>query len=384
MPAPKPRRWFSLSLRTVMIGMTVVSVGFAWFLHHRREKTAEKERLKREFAGPGVSLGFCDHLFGWELSEDPFGDDSWWWLRPATVPKLIQIDLDTRYRLPSGVESIAREVPSVQVQMGLGRLLAPLHVLSAKTRSLHINGDSAFDEVICLAEAPNLQTFEGYAPCNANTLRDVFRHPHLEVVRLQASAEELSAVSASESLQIRSLELEFVWLKSRERRTTGEYAWLDSCIQLAEIHAIMPDEQFLAQVGTRIGGVERLHLEHLGSISALAAIADWTRLRELAIQPTNLDDSFFHQLGLLRAPLESLNIANFEAATATPAGWQALQGMTSLKRLTLYGVTLTEEHVAAIAGIPSLRELSVSSPPVDGDALALLNKVPHLKVMKAK
>jgi len=30
MPAPKRRRWLSLSLRTVMIGMTVVSVGFGW------------------------------------------------------------------------------------------------------------------------------------------------------------------------------------------------------------------------------------------------------------------------------------------------------------------------------------------------------------------
>ena len=44
MPAPNRRRWFSLSLRTVLIGMTVISVGFAWFLHHRREKIAERER----------------------------------------------------------------------------------------------------------------------------------------------------------------------------------------------------------------------------------------------------------------------------------------------------------------------------------------------------
>jgi hypothetical protein len=33
MPAPKRRRWFSLSLRTLLIGMTLISVGFAWFLH---------------------------------------------------------------------------------------------------------------------------------------------------------------------------------------------------------------------------------------------------------------------------------------------------------------------------------------------------------------
>jgi hypothetical protein len=33
MPAPKRRRWFSLSLRTLLIGMTLISVGFASFLH---------------------------------------------------------------------------------------------------------------------------------------------------------------------------------------------------------------------------------------------------------------------------------------------------------------------------------------------------------------
>jgi hypothetical protein len=32
MPAPKRRRWFSLSLRTVLIGVTVISVGVGWLL----------------------------------------------------------------------------------------------------------------------------------------------------------------------------------------------------------------------------------------------------------------------------------------------------------------------------------------------------------------
>ena len=41
MSGPKRRRWFSLSLRTLLIGMTLLSVLFAWFLHHRREKVAE-------------------------------------------------------------------------------------------------------------------------------------------------------------------------------------------------------------------------------------------------------------------------------------------------------------------------------------------------------
>jgi hypothetical protein len=41
MPTLKRRRWFSLSLRTVMMGMTLISVGFAWFLHHRWGKFVE-------------------------------------------------------------------------------------------------------------------------------------------------------------------------------------------------------------------------------------------------------------------------------------------------------------------------------------------------------
>lgn len=45
MSAAKRRRWFSLSLRTVM---TLISVGFGWFLYQRREKIAEKERLLKQ------------------------------------------------------------------------------------------------------------------------------------------------------------------------------------------------------------------------------------------------------------------------------------------------------------------------------------------------
>jgi hypothetical protein len=36
MPAPKRRRWFALSLRTVMIGITLISGLFGWLLHYRR------------------------------------------------------------------------------------------------------------------------------------------------------------------------------------------------------------------------------------------------------------------------------------------------------------------------------------------------------------
>src|SRR5258708_88865 len=67
MPAPKRRRWFSLSLRTLLIGVTVISVLFGWFLHHRGVKIAEKERLEAQFLDSGVHVAFEDDLLGWTV-----------------------------------------------------------------------------------------------------------------------------------------------------------------------------------------------------------------------------------------------------------------------------------------------------------------------------
>lgn len=104
--------------------MTLLSGVFAWFLHHRREKMAERKRLEKSNDAPLVRLAFEDSLLGWDF---PLGepvdirqvrplpnstgtqngnggmgvwggyelvyDDDYWWLRPCMCPELRSIDL---------------------------------------------------------------------------------------------------------------------------------------------------------------------------------------------------------------------------------------------------------------------------------------------------
>jgi hypothetical protein len=146
MPIPKRRRWFSRSLRTLLIGMTVISVGLAWFLHHRREKIAERERIEKRYD----AFDFGGSFFGWELPE------AWTWLVPLSVPEIRRANLSTEHPNTEEFLEFVRRASIVPVnrEHWLGDLT---RCFSSRTRELLVRGDFVQSQDLTdLSAAPRL------------------------------------------------------------------------------------------------------------------------------------------------------------------------------------------------------------------------------------
>lgn len=200
MPAPERRRWFSLSLRTVMIGMTVISVGFSWFLHHRQLKIAEPERIERKYD----AFGFGDSFFGWEVPE------SWSWLRPLSVPEIRRASLSTRHPNTEEFLEFVRRASSVRVnrEHWMGDLT---RCFSSRTRELHIWGDFVqAQDLTDLSAAPRLLKLQCEPPLSAAAVRAILSHATLEDVSLPATVVNRAALTNLSSTHVKRMTLEFM------------------------------------------------------------------------------------------------------------------------------------------------------------------------------
>jgi hypothetical protein len=182
MPAPKRRRWFSLSLRTVLIGMTVLSVGFWWFLHYRREKVAERGRIEAKYD----AFEFGESLLGWELPAAPAADssDPWKWLRFLATPEVRRVDLSTNDPNTEEFLSLVRQASVVRVnrEHWMGDVT---RCLSSNTRELDVwGGFLQSQDLTDLSAAPYLRKLHCEPPLSAAGVRAVLSHRALEDVSL--------------------------------------------------------------------------------------------------------------------------------------------------------------------------------------------------------
>jgi hypothetical protein len=398
MPVPKRRRWFSLSLRTVLIGMTVVSVGFAWFLHHRREKIAEKERLEREFSD-SVGLHFSDTFFGWDLpprrfsrtggAGSPLGMvDQWDWLRPMSVPVLRQVGVNLFAPIPKGLPELARHVPSIHIGVEIAgyrseqkfdEALALL--LSENTQELGILGEA--DDLTPLSQAPQLKRLE-CTRLTAASFATVLDHPRLEQVSCEVRGDELASLPSGTSSSLQRLAIRFDWPYQSPETTGGQYAWTERCSRLREIRATACDSSFLEAVGRELGGVESLHLRGVDAAS-LDQLPSWNRLRRLVLQLNSFEDRQLRAIGSIPGGLESLEIDGDYVDDIThpfsPQALAVLKRFGNLRRLRLDCCYLTKEHIAVLAELTQLEELSLEYNPLDDAAIAPLHRLPRLRTI---
>jgi hypothetical protein len=321
MPSSKRRRWHSLSLRTLMMGMTLASVWFWWYFHHRGSRVAEKARLQKLYGTlsgsvgserPAVELEFHDVLFAWELpNPEPRAGDPWWWLRPVTAPRLHSVDLYIGPGRPLTDEAVelARSVPCLRVRSSrlppdvLERLLTP------RTEELFLYPEVRADKLAVIGQAS-----------------------HLRVLSLRCPSD-----AAAQS---------------------SDCAWLQSCRELDTIYAEAHDPAFLAQIGHHLGGVERLHLISADQ-NILSGLADWRRLRYLSIEYVQFSDALLLPLEPLGPHLEKLEIYHGDVQKLTPAGLATIKSWHGLRSLKIGDGQLSAPHLTALAELPQLWQLSI-------------------------
>jgi hypothetical protein len=343
MAAPKRRRWYSLSLRTLMIGMTLASVWFWWYFHHRGGSVAEKERLQKLYGTlsgavgnerPAVELEFHDILFAWELpNPKPRAPDPWWWLRPVTAPRLHGVDLYIGRVRPLTDEAVelARSVPCLRVRSSNMPPNALQRLITAKTRELYLYPEVQAEKLAVITHAPQLRVLSLKCPSN---------------------------VAAQDS----------------------DCTWLQSCRELDTIYAEARDPAFLEQIGHQLGGVERLHLisadEHI-----LRGLAQWHRLRYLSIEYVQFNDALLTPLEPLGLHLERLEIYHGDVQRLTPAGLATLKSLPGLRSLQIGDGQLAAPHLAALAELPQLWQLAIRTQHLTPAELQPLRDLPQLQVV---
>lgn len=381
MPTPKRRRWFSLSLRTVLIGMTLISMGFAWFLHYRREKIAERDRLLKKLRSPS-SAYFVDSILGWDLPYEDPENDEWYALRLMAIPRVHGIKLSVGSSALPGddVLAMAREAREVELRQDRysPKLLA--NVLSTNTTDLSLTGNGLADQIVDIHYAPNLESVAYHGVIhNLNPVAAILDHPHLKRAHFGATAVLLSELRAQHQTKLQTLGITFPPSTDLALNDVpGDYAWLPACTQVKELHCVHPSNNFLSQVGRHLGGVSNLDLISDCLPEALGSLAGWGRLRHLSLRFCHVEDAVLANITMHLPQPESLEIEG-EKGGFTPDGLKPLQELPHLKRLALEQCCLTNEHIEVIAACSELRQLSLFGNSLDDQSLAPLSGLSRLE-----
>jgi hypothetical protein len=250
-------------------------------------------------------------------------------------------------------------------------------VISAQTRTLTIAGEVPTEEFVAVKDAPNLRELNCFNFALSETaLRAVLEHPRLEDASVAANTDDLADLQVAGRSNLQTLEVEFYVPTSK---SDGEYGWLGGCPRLKTIECTEPDPQFLVQVGRRLGGVSRLTLNGDGQAS-IDSLSQWRRLRHLSFYLCDTDDQLLLRISQILPDLESLEIFGW-AGMFTPDGFRSLKQLPRLRRLGLERCELTKEHVAVLATLSQVEELSLYDNPLDDTAVAPLGKLPRLKLL---
>src|SRR5436190_3689357 len=245
------RRWLSVSLRTMLIGVTMLSAVFAWFLHHRQTMVRSRERFEKILPSQ-VKLTFRDSLLGADLPQlgrdqrqKTSAGDRWWLGRWAAGPRLHAVEINNwkESRLPDDFPAFVRQAREVQLHHCDFSDRELRQWFSANTESLEIVPASGFlstQGLTCLAAAPNLKRLRleayyfgrGYG---AHCLQAILSHPALEEIEFWPDLADLAEVPATgqpHSLKVLKLRL---YRTDRQPQVEQEFAWLKDCCELRRI-----------------------------------------------------------------------------------------------------------------------------------------------------
>lgn len=381
MPAPQRRRWFSLSLRTLLVAITLLSVVFGWFLHHRRVKLEERQILTSRYASVG-GVEFRDEVLGWQLPEKPVdwicglgGEstaeerDAWRWLRFLSTPQLdsVRFAHDTAPLPPDFCQTAAR-ARLVQIIL---RRLSPDELgscLSGSTEHFHYyQGEAEYCASLpWLGRGTNLRKLLIDLSLGPAAVEQVFALPRLEDAALTTSPRALSSVRRpGRPLRLTCLQLD---LRSEPPRADKpEYAWLNDCPRLEELHVWgCIDADLLTAVGKQCPGVQRLRLywsattspDHALNRDALQVLADWPNLCDLELHYLPGDAPSIERLGDC-SRLKRLTIEG-ETFEPSPEDLRPLLRLTGLDRLTFADCPIGDAHLSVLAEFARRDRLQLS------------------------
>lgn len=196
-PSNQPR-WYSLSLRTLLIAVTLLGVVFAR-IPSRQLAIAKRDRLQKLQVSTSYaySVEFSNSIAGWDLPEPTYTNlkgggqrkqNDVWWLRPLSAPVLRSLDLSNEHDEPPPVwiaEALAgdglreisltthnpatlklvgrfrREVQTLRVTQAGPGLLKPLGT-SIHVKHLFFDWTEITDEFLeeLVQQFPSLETLE--------------------------------------------------------------------------------------------------------------------------------------------------------------------------------------------------------------------------------
>lgn len=396
------RSWYSVSLRTLLIGMTLLSMLCAWQFYYRGQAVREQKRIVGMFAGTKSHPGFRYMLLGWDV---PYKFAKLW---RFSFPELESVTLrpDGVTPLPDTFCEIARQCQKVEYEGSEGGDDAYLRrCASDNLQELLIMRNGVTGE--CLAfvgECPNLRKIEvRFVPLTAKSLAAILNHPRIEVLDIDAETDDLAnlgELTGPNALQRLELDLTVDWRRFHDpspsysvspsglpRPTSftpptspvGDFVWLEQCTQLRELTIELSKTDFIDAVGRHLQGVERLNAQSAPP-KELESLGAWKRLRHLCLDGPNTNDEQLAHIARVCPNLHTLEIDEYsESGVAlTPQGFSVLKNLPGLTRLRLGGCNLTQAHMVAIAEIGQLEELSLEDS-LDDQAIAPLQKLPKLQ-----
>lgn len=401
------RRWCTLSLRTMLIGITLLSVLFAWQFYYRGQKVRERDRIVAMLTGSNAHVNFRYTILGWKMPESY----AWLWRIAFPEPESICLTTNAATPLPAEFCEIAQHCAKVEYQGYSGGEDAYLrHCLSGQTQDINVWNNGVSGECLgCVGDCPNLRTVEArYVVLTTKSMAAMLSHPRIEQLEIKAEAEDLSLLGelpGPNALQRLDLDLEFDWHRRNpvtqasffsgsampspgddfgnfaNRRPSGDFVWLKQCNQLCEITFTFPHyPSFFEAVGRHLGGVERLNI-HSCDVEVLESLGTWTRLRYLCLDGRQMDDEELSRIVALCGGLHTLEIDEYSESkvSLSPEGLRCLQALPDLKRLRLGKCNLTPEHLEAIAELKQLEELSLEDDGVVDKTVEPLKKLQNLK-----
>jgi hypothetical protein len=386
----------------MLVGVTLLSILFAWQFYYRGQKVRERDRIIAIFSNTESHVGFRYSLLGWEV---PF-ESAWLWR--VAIPELhsICIRTNSEKHLPETLCEIARRCTKIEYEGHEGgdddflrRCTSPLTESITVTRN-GVTGD-------CLAfvgECPNLQFVEvRFVTLQAKSLAALFNHPRLEELVADVDADGIAQLGELNSpCGLRKLEItpKRDWRLMQAHVAGGfriddepnaevphapqsDYAWLKQCQQLEEVRDPQ-DIAFLTAIGRHLQGVERLELRSFSRESladALDSLGAWTRLRFLALEGLHIQDDNLERLVARCENLHTLEIDEYSdsSVSISPEALRSLQKLSGLKRLRLGMCNLKREHISAIAELGQLEELSFEDDSLDDLAMEPLFHRPNIK-----
>jgi Leucine-rich repeat (LRR) protein len=341
-PTSLVRRWWTLSLRVLMLLIALLACWLAW--QTNRARTRQRAIASIERAGGEFTF---DDMVDDKGEDRPYADS----IRPAWQNWLMRALGDDYVRKPRVLMFTARSVPGGTLTEETRQAILELSTLV----SMDLEGFDDVDDAY-LARLPRLNGLRvlglGSTRITDAGLTHLTGMRHLTSLDLKHTQITDAGLAQLKGLpQLTSLDLEHTQI------TDAGLADLNGHTELA----------LLWLNDTRVSDAGLVHLTRLHG------------LRDLGLDGTGISDAGLVQLGTMH-DLESLVLNSH----ITDAGLKHLTGLTKLHRLSLGDSAVTDAGIAHLSGLVGLEKVNLAGTHVTDGSLRYLRGLPKLKLLEAR